>query len=86
MTFNMMNTPRYRKQNRCMFSCLQSKPATTIRSTITHPGYNVARDRLHIGNATESGAIKAKTTFVTRIIDPQFGRYFGQGGTILSNF
>ena len=85
MTLNMMNTPRYRKQNRCIF-CFQSKPATTTISTVTHPGYNVARDRLHIGNATESGAIKAKTTFVTRIIDPQFGRYVGQGGPILSNF
>jgi hypothetical protein len=69
-----------------MFSCLLKKPSTTIRSTITNPGYNVARDRLHIGNSTESGAIKAKTTFVTRIIDPQFGRYIGQGGTVLSNF
>ena len=85
MTFNMMNTPRYRKQNRCMFSCLQSKPTTTI-SSVTDHGYNVATNRLRIGNATESGAIKAKTTFVTRIIDPQFGRYVGQGGTVLSNF
>lgn len=86
MTFNMMNTPRYRKQNRCMFSCLLKKPTTTIISSLTNPEYNVARDRLHIGNSTESGAIKGKTTFVTRKIDPQFGRYIGQGGTVLSNF
>ena len=86
MTFNMMNTPRYRKQNRCMFSCLLQKPSTTTISTVTHPGYNVARDRLHIANATKSGAIKGKKTFVTRIIDPQFGRYVGQGGPVLSNF
>ena len=86
MTFNMMNTPRYRKQNRCMFSCLLSKPETSTISTLTDHGYNVAKNRLHIGNATKSGAINAKTTFVTRIIDPQFGRYMGQGGQVLSNF
>lgn len=86
MTFNMMNTPRYRKQNRCMFSCLISKPPSSTISTITDRGYNVATSRLRVGNATESGAINAKTTFVTRTIDPQFGRYVGQGGTVLSNF
>ena len=82
----MMNTPRYRKQNRCMFSCLLKKPSTTIISTITNSEYNVATNRLHIGNSTESSAIKGKTTFVTRIIDTQFGRYIGQGGSVLSNF
>lgn len=82
----MMNTPRYRKQNKCMFSCLLQKPSTSTISTLTDNGYNVAKNRLHIANATESGAIKAKTTFVTRTIDSQFGRYVGQGGTILSNF
>ena len=65
---------------------LITKPSTTTISTVTHPGYNVARDRLHIGNATERNAIKAKTTLLTRTIDPQFGRYVGQGGPVLSNF
>mgnify|MGYP000082490501 FL=1 len=85
MTFYLMNTPRYRIKNRCMFSCLE-KDNTNIITSIRNPGYNRAVALTQIANATESGAIKAKTTFVKREIDPQFGRYVGEGGMILSNF
>ncbi len=85
MDLNMLNTPRYRKQNRCMFSCLIKNDDNTI-STVKNPNYNRAQALLRIGDSTKSGAVKGKTTFVKREVDSQFGRYVGQGGMILSNF
>jgi len=85
MNKGMFNTPRYRIKNRCMFSCLEKKNNTTI-TTLTDPNFNVATQLLNIGDSTQNSAIKSKTTFVKRVIDPQFGRYVGQAGTVLSNF
>ena len=78
-------TQPVRKSKRCMFSCLL-KDSTSTTSTIRTPNYNRATERFRVARATESGAIKGKTTFVTRAVDPQFGRYVGQGGMILTNF
>jgi len=85
MTLNMLNTPRYRVKNKCMFSCITNK-TTNFTTTINTPNFNKAQNILHTANATDKGTIKGKTTFIKLEVDPQFGRYVGQGGTILNNF
>ena len=41
---------------------------------------------MHTANAIEKGYMKGTTSYVKLAVDPQFGRYIGQGGTILNNF
>ena len=81
----MLNTPRYRVQKKCMHSCTKSK-TNNLTTTTNTPQYNKAQNTIQIANASEKGIIKGKMTFVKMVVDPQFGRYVGQGGTILNNF
>jgi len=85
MTLNMLNTPRYRVKKKCMFSCITNK-TTNFTTTINTPHYNKAENIMHTANAIEKGYMKGTTSYVKLAVDPQFGRYIGQGGTILNNF
>jgi hypothetical protein len=85
MTLNMLNTPRHRVTKKCMFSCVKNNSPNFTTTTNT-PHFNKAENIMHNANAIEKGYIKGKATFVKLEVNPQFGRYVGQGGTILNNF
>lgn len=85
MTLNMLNTPRHRVTKKCMFFGNNSK-SNNFTTTTNTPHFNKAQNILYIANAIDKGNIKGKTTFVKLEVDPQFGRYIGQAGSILNNF